>query len=326
MRRRFIYLLSAFLFPVTSFSADWQSPIARDHPLAGKIWAPVTRTFAAPDKVAAEAAKAVYVLLGEKHDNRDHHLLQAAILGRVIQSGRRPAVVFEMIGEDRQADIAKWRRTKPADAGGLGAALDWAGSGWPPWADYRPIAEAALKAELPIRAGNLPGRLAREISRKGLGVIDPARKVRLGLGQPVPDREGAAIRQTLFEAHCRLMPKSAMAPLVAVQRVRDAFLADNLIAAAGQPGISGALLIAGNGHARKDFGVPRHLLGRAAGRPVLTIAFLEVEPGVTTPENYGEIFGGRLPFDYVWFTPKANDRDYCAELKQRFRGKGKKRD
>jgi len=124
--------------------------------------------------------------------------------------------------------------------------------------------------------------------------------------------------QTLFDSHCRLMPKSAMPPLVTVQRVRDAVLSDNLISAAGRQGADGAVLIAGDGHIRADFGVPKHLIKRDASARLLTIAFLEVESRLTTPEAYGESYNGALPFDYVWFTPRANNRDYCAELKQRF--------
>ncbi len=321
MYRLLIILFSIFIISVTGVAAEWKSLLSRDHPLVGRIWAPATETFVEPTQVLAQAVKATYVLLGEKHDNLDHHLLQAKIIEQINRSGRRPAIVFEMIGEDRRADIVKWREGKPADANGLGAALDWAKSGWPQWSYYQPIAEVALAAGLPIVAGNLPKSLARTISREGLRVVDSVRRNRLALDQPLPVKVSAIMRQTLFESHCRLMPKSAMSPLVTVQRVRDAFLSDNLIAAGDRQGVDSAVLIAGNGHVRADFGVPKHLTGRDPSRRILTIAFLEVEPGVTTPKSYGEFFNDALPFDYVWFTPRANDRDYCAELKQRFHGK-----
>ena len=66
-------------------------------------------------------------------------------------------------------------------------------------------------------------------------------------------------------------------------------------------------------------GVPLHLARRAPGRKTLAVAFVEVADGETAPESYAETFGGVLPFDYVWFTPRFDDTDHCAELEKRFR-------
>lgn len=51
-------------------------------------------------------AKARFVLLGEIHANSDHHLIQALLVEALVKKGgRRPAVVFEMISPDQQADL-----------------------------------------------------------------------------------------------------------------------------------------------------------------------------------------------------------------------------
>jgi hypothetical protein len=40
---------------------------------------------------------------------------------------------------------------------------------------------------------------------------------------------------------------------------------------------------------------------------------VEVATGRTAPTDYAERFGGpRLPFDYVWFTARADAPDPCA--------------
>ena len=305
--------------------AAWRSPIARDHPLVGRIWQPATGAFVAARNVESAAAQADVVLLGEKHDNLDHHLLQARLVRAMIGAGRRPAVVFEMIAEDRQAALDGWLSEHPADAAGLGGALDWDASGWPPWSTYQPIAEAALEAALPLRAGNLPKRLAREIGareigRTGLGALDSARRTRLGLDEPLPPAAAARLRRGLFEGHCELMPEAALDPLVNVQRARDAVLADNLAKSLALANTDGAVLIAGGGHVRSDYGAPIYLSRLAPGRSLVTIVFVEVEDDATTPTAYAELYEGSLPFDFLWFTPRANDRDYCLELKRRMEG------
>ena len=35
----------------------------------------------------------------------------------------------------------------------------------------------------------------------------------------------------------------------------------------------------------------------------------------------GDRYQGSVPFDFLWFTPRANDRDHCLELKRQW-GKG----
>lgn len=300
-------------------SSEWISPLARDHPLVGRIWQPATRSFVTRQTVERAVAAADFVLLGEKHDNADHHLLQAALVRAMAEAGRRPAIVFEMIAEDRQPAIDRWRSVKPSDGAGLGAAVDWGKSGWPPWQTYRPIADAALWASLPLRGGNLSLRLVKEIHKNGLPGLEAKRRSRLGLDDPMPKKTVAAMLNTLFEAHCRLMPKSALSPLLDVQRARDAILADNMLRGAALEGTDGAVLIAGGGHVRSDRGTPMHLVRLVPGRPIATVAFVEVEDGKTTPQVYGENSGEKAPFDFVWFTPRIDDRDHCAELEERFR-------
>lgn len=75
------------------------------------------------------------------------------------------------------------------------------------------------------------------------------------------------------------------------------------------------MLIAGNGHVRGDRGVSALLRGRKSA--VLTVAFLEVHREWARPADYAGAFGtSQLPFDYVWFTPRARDADHCAELRK----------
>ena len=120
------------------------------------------------------------------------------------------------------------------------------------------------------------------------------------------------------------MPRESLSPMVAVQRVRDAVLGDNMIRALERPETDSAVLIAGAGHARRDLAAPRIATALAPHAGMGTLAFIEVDDAAADPGAYAENFGApSLPFDYVWFTPRANDRDYCAELREQFSGHGK---
>ena len=70
---------------------EWQARVERHHPLVGRVWAVGARRFITPETLGAELDRAPFVLLGEKHDNPDHHRLQARILQELSAAGRRPA-------------------------------------------------------------------------------------------------------------------------------------------------------------------------------------------------------------------------------------------
>ena len=190
-------------------------------------WRRGIRLSARDSQPGACLIKGDIVLLDERHDNPDHHLLQARLVRAVIRHGRRPAIVFEMISEDRQPAIDRWLSQHPGDAAGLGGAVGWDASGWPPCEIYRPIADAAR----PVRAG--------------LSALDPARRTCLGLDDPPSQRLAALLRRDLFDAHCGLIPEISTDPLVDVQRTRDAVMADNIATAFGLAGTDSAVLIAG---------------------------------------------------------------------------------
>lgn len=321
MRAAFLTIAVVLAFASATSARDlppWQSRIAADHSLVGRIWRIADGVFVAPETLIESLAGTAYVFVGEKHDNPDHHRLQAWILEALVARGKRPAVAWEMIGESRQAAIDAYIEKHPRNAAGLGKAVDWTASGWPPWSEYQPIAEVALASGLRIVAGNLAERTVRAVGRNGLAALPDSRRARLGLDKPLPSETVDTLLTIVAEAHCGLMPRPALGPMVDVQRARDAALAENMVRARAKAGA--VVLIAGDGHARRDFGTPRVVAALDRHARIAALAILEVQDGDTDPAAYAKQFGvPALPFDYVWFTPRANDRDYCAELKQQFR-------
>ncbi len=304
----------------TPDSPDWISEIDAEHSLVGQVWDVKRRQFTTAEAVYADAAAARYVLLGERHDNPDHHVLQARVVEAIGAAGRQPTVVFEMIGEERQTDLAAFLTANPDDSAGIGSAVGWDASGWPAWSTYEPIARAALDAGMPLRAGNLPRGDVRAVARNGMAHLPADRRQRLGLNTPLPNGVEADIRETMFEAHCRLMPREAMDGLISVQRVRDAIMADNMVQGHADSG-DGTILIAGNGHVRLDRGVPDALRRLDSDSKPVAIAFMEVQTSRERANDYAVGYGGDLSFDYVWFTPRFDDTDHCAEMKQRMQNR-----
>jgi uncharacterized iron-regulated protein len=290
----------------------WQAPLDRDHPLVGRIFD--------ADGVAIDEAEllrrmraAHYVLIGEQHDNPDHHVLQARLLHQLVASGRRPAVVFEMLDQERQPAVDR-ALAAHADVDAFGAAVDWADSGWPPWPLYSPLFAEVLRAQLPIVAAGLDRKTAMRLAGEDLSASDPALAYALEAAGPLAAEQQAALREEMSQAHCgRIQAGEVLDAMVQIQRARDARLALGMQRA----GADGALLIAGAGHVRRDRGVPAYL-ARAAAGSTLSIALLEVQSGSLVPGEYVSQLGAAgAPYDLLWFTPRANDVDHCAEVPQR---------
>jgi uncharacterized iron-regulated protein len=295
---------------------SWKSPLGRNHNLTGRIWDVSSAQFIDRETLVKRLARADFVLLGERHDNPDHHLLQAEVLRSLIAVGRRPVVGFEMLGRDDASAIADHLAIAPTDAAGFGKAVNWNQRGWPDWAMYQPIAEAALQAKLRIVATNLPLATARKMSRDGLAALEPQVIRELGLDQPPPEPVFASMAADIRDAHCGYAPEKSLKPMVDVQRARDAQMAQSLIAASDP---DGAILVAGAGHVRNDYGIPVYLRQKAPDKRVISIAFVEVDKHKTEPQSYALLYpNGQLPFDYVWFTPRLNDEDPCEKFKSQF--------
>jgi uncharacterized iron-regulated protein len=243
-----------------------------------------------------ELQRADYVLLGETHDNPHHHRLQAELLDAL--SPARPALAMEMFdtGDQPGLDAA---RAKGVDADGLAKAGAMDTKSWR-WDMYRPLVAIAVERGLPLAAANLSREGARNVMRTGWAALPDA--ARLDVEGPWNPKREATLGEEIRIAHCGEFPDSLMPGMVRAQRARDAVMADVLLR------YPRAVLIAGRGHARSDYGVPIYLRQRAPGAKVLSVGFTERAPGdPISPRD-------TAAFDYVWPTPPAERPDQCASL------------
>lgn len=288
---------------------NWVSGEERDHPLAGRVWLPGKGRFLHPGAIVGRAARARFVLLGERHDNPDHHRIQAWVTARLIAVGRRPALVMEMFRAGQQARIDAHIKARPGDVEGLGAAAGWAQSGWPPWDQYAPIARPVVARGLPVIAANLDRKTIRAVLEEGFDALAPTEARALALDAPFADPMLDAMDREIVDAHCGHIDRAKARPFTRAQILRDARFASVMATAP----TDGAVLIAGAGHVRRDRGVPYHLERRGVQRnDIFTLGIVEVVAGQASPEAYGAAYGvERPPFDAVWFTPRTAREDPC---------------
>jgi uncharacterized iron-regulated protein len=302
----------------------WSTDVFRDHALVGRIWLPAEHRFADAQAVMAMLAGTTFVLLGEKHDNADHHRIQAWLVQALLRRGRRPAVAFEMFTTDQSEALQSHLAAHPRDANGIAAAVDWVKSGWPDWQMYRPIAQAALDVGVPVLAAN-PSRLTvRRVAREGLKALASETRRHLGLDEPLPAAMIEAMRAEVIESHCGMIPEAMTGGMVDAQAARDAHMANVMARAGAEPGGDGVVLIAGDGHVRTDRGVPWHLRRLALGRSIAAVGVFEVREGESDPVDYLEQRDAADAFDVLWFTPRVDDRDPCEKFAPQLKGAAKR--
>jgi len=234
--------------------------------------------------------KSSRLIVGEQHDNRDHHELQLWLLQSLGQRRPQGSLLLEMLTPDQQPRVDDVRRTStpPAD---LPGALAWQ-SGWD-WNLYGPIVRFALSQPYPLLAANLDMLEVRAVYAN-----PPTLSGSRSNAASVKDE----LLKQVSESHCGLLPTSQMPAMLAVQQQRDRRMAERLLAAP-----TPSLLFAGAYHARKDVGVPIHVLD--LGEPQAPAVVMLAEQGSEVTPAMA---------DYVWYTPATPPQDYCAQMRKQF--------
>jgi len=301
---------------------QWKSEFFRDNRLVGQIWSSREKAFVTQEKVFSELTKARFILLGEIHTNKDHHLLQAQFLAAVAGSAKKPPrLVVEMIDESFQPLLNTYRSANPTDTKGLGDILKWEKRGWGQWENYQPNFDVAYRYKLDIFSGNLDREDVRRIGRGGVKSLKDGEEQKFALDVEYTKKQSDMLNDMLFESHCKMVPRNALSPMKLVQQARDGVMAGQMLAASkGQT----AVLIAGTGHTRVDWAVPRILRARAPDSKIISVAFVEVTENDNKPQDYEVPSADNRPvYNYMYFTPRSEIKDQCAELIKRFKKKKK---
>jgi uncharacterized iron-regulated protein len=266
---------------------DWQSPEGRHDPRLGLIQDLRSGERLTPGQLVERLADQSRVLVGEQHDNPDHHALQLWLL-RALESRRaQGSLLLEMLEPAQQASVdAVHKGPLPAD---LPSALAWRPS-WD-WTLYGPVVTHALAQPYPLLAANLDRDEIKRLYRE---------RPQLQGERSTRDDVSRSLLAQIRESHCGMLPESQLPAMLAVQQQRDRRMAERLLAAPVP-----AMLLAGGFHVRRDLGVPLHLedLGQTQGTAVLMLA------EVGKPVARGEA-------DYVWYTAALPPIDHCAGLRE----------
>jgi uncharacterized iron-regulated protein len=244
------------------------------------------RTISRAQLVAAMRASD-YVLLGELHDNGWHHRRRGELLADL---GPDMSIVAEQLTRGRQVQSGPDLLSRLSAAG-----FDAAAWRWPA---HEPLFQGAVASGATLAGGNVPRDLARQVAREGEGAMPADLRAMLASAPLMPAAQ-EALDADLRAGHCGQLSDAQLPGVRLAQRLRDASMWAALRDSARRP----AILLAGNGHVRLDYGVPALIAAQQPGARTLSVGFVEAGTAVAG-----------LPYTYVWITPGVSREDACERM------------
>ena len=313
-----------------TFSPEYE---IKQHPLIDKIWSVSQQQFISADTLNKKVLEQNIILLGETHDNARHHQLQAQFITHLTTNHHTPVIAYEMLNQNQQSsiDVFQEKNYSPASDGAttntstlvdaFAVTINWEKSGWPEWDYYRPVFYTSIENKLPIIAANLDIKTIRNVIKQGSTVLNQSYQEQL-LKYQYDKSLKKELQQEILSAHCDMLPEKMLSPMLLGQQVRDLAMTQAILSSVPQKpdndDAAKVVLIAGSGHTRTDHGIPYYLHREIPELKTISIAFIEVSKEEFNPQDYTQTWSDtahQLPFDYVWFTARAEREDQCEKMK-----------
>jgi len=242
------------------------------------------------EQLTTHLISANYILLGELHDNPHHHEARSRLIAAI--TSKKYAAVVEYLPTGPLVQFT----------GSTLQSLEQAGFSpkvWP-WKLYQPLFEAIRVSGLPLYGSNLDRSISKTIFSGG--PIPAAMESDYQKSTLASDAK-RSLENDLIDGHCGKLPAQYLEPMFRVQRLTDISMAQVMMRH------SPAILFAGNGHVRNDYGVPQVLRSLEPTKKRVSIGFIEEDQ--RDPKVLAEL--AKL-YDFAWITPSIERADPCATL------------
>jgi uncharacterized iron-regulated protein len=260
---------------------------------AEQIIATVSQTSISQAELIEHLKQQDLILLGEVHDAPVHHLHRASLIKAL--ASLQPVVVAEQLEAHKQVRYTGHLLEDISEAGFNAQVWDFT--------LYSPLFAMIAENNLRLIGGNLPIAQVREISKQGQAAVPPMLSQTIA-SATLTDEGKAQLTADLEAGHCGHLPKQYVANFILAQRARDASMLNAMLELMHRP----VILLAGNGHVRKDYGIPTLL--NPQHQKLVSIGFLQID---TLPADAMQAY--QQQYDYVWLTGSTDREDPCVAFK-----------
>ncbi|OYT73752.1 MAG: hypothetical protein CFK49_03155 [Armatimonadetes bacterium JP3_11] len=239
---------------------------------------------------------ATFILIGEQHDNPQHHQFQAQVIEGLVQIGRSVIVGMEMFDRTKQYPLNLWTLNRLSEAEFIEQS-EWKTQWGFDFALYRPIFEVVYRYRLRLVGLNVPRAIVRQTARAGWQSVPETER----MGIPDPDLSVEEHRKLFYALLGGGHPTGQQQNdnFYAAQVVWDTAMADAALRYLERTVPSPRLafvIIAGNGHVMYDVGISLRIRMRS-NLPTRVITPL---PPSEKPMRVRAALG-----DFLWLPGKA---------------------
>jgi uncharacterized iron-regulated protein len=248
------------------------------------------------DAMIARLAGARIVIVGETHDNINHHLLQRDVLAGVHKGGRNVAVGMEMFQGHQAEHLDAYTVKHETDERTFIRNADYYGIWGFDYCLYRPILDFARTNRLRVVPLNVKRAIVQKVARGGIKSLGEEDRAQI----PEVDTSNAAHREYVlerFEGHGGRMPTSPDF-FYEAQCLWDEHMAESAAKFLRANPDYSVVICAGNGHVEYKFGIPDRV-GKRSGLPVKTVVPIHVEKD--EPLDFKKVLTSGIA-DFVVFT------------------------
>lgn len=198
------------------------------------------------------------VLVGEQHDNRDHHAAQLRIIQTLHNAGKPIAVALEMIEHRLQPILDGWGSGQMEEKTFVPYFQASWGNNWPL---YRDIFVYCRDHGIPMVGLNVPREITSQVARKGFASLTPEQ---VGLLPMVTCRVDREYMELMRQAHGHGSSDEQFIRFCEAQLVWDTAMAVYSMEYIGKNPERTVVLLAGSVHAWKK-GIPARIREQSPG-------------------------------------------------------------
>ena len=236
------------------------------------------------------------ILIGERHDNKQHHDFQGQVIDFLRSENRLGNIYLEHLNKERADGL---QRTPPSTAEQFARTSRWEESGWPPMEIFSGLFKSLVKGGSLHAVGIDRGVLVELYQGNDPGLIPSEATQTMNLDKPLPEPQHGRLLNVLLDSHCGQLSTSHGELMLQLQRYRDAYMALRYEPAPGKI----AVYLVGAGHSNKFYGVPQYLRKLHPNLNLLSIELLERGSRALSDES-----------DWVISTEPTERKDPCADI------------
>ena len=282
--RKFILISMITLASVSLGACRQNVTIKQDAPgqkaflTDGQIYDVHSGKIISSSELLADLATAQHLIIGEKHDNAEHHQIELWLIQNLLIQRPQGSVLLEMLTSEQQPRVNQvkcWLKDNPVVRDSrVQELLNWQ-KGWS-WEMYGDIVMQLLRGPYPLLNAN--------IGREQILALYKINEFPKGKPSTAPVAQ-EALRETIISMHEGNLESQQLTSMLSIQQQRDRYMARQLLSAPVP-----SLLIAGGYHASKSMGVPLHMEDLATGTHPVVLMLAEKGMNITVDHA-----------DYVWF-------------------------